>query len=141
MAEETRAQLKTYVETGDIPTSAQMDSIIDSAPNIVDNNILLDGNNSITAFAGGGQANATPLTVLVNAVATCASAGDSVLAPVIGAGKWFAIVNATANSCNLFPRVGDEINNLGINNPQALASGEIWLFATGGGGWAGGRLT
>jgi hypothetical protein len=136
MAEESRAQLKSYLETGDIPTQAQMANLVDSCPNILDNGVLLDANAAVAAFAGGGQANATILTKLINLITVCAAPGDSVRVAAPQGGKWFAIVNGTANSCNIFPQAGAQIDLLGVNNPLAMASGTKYLFACSGTNWA-----
>jgi len=136
MSEESRSQLKTYYETGDIPTEAQFENLIDSSPNIVDDSIMLGGNPTVTAFAGGGQANATILTALFSTVTVCASAGDSIRLPDAGAGRWVGVVNATPNACNIFPAAGSQIDVLGVNNPLSIASGERFLFASTGTNWA-----
>ena len=136
MSEVTRTVLKSYFETGDVPTQAQFIDLIDSVPNIVDDNIPIGADPAVTAFAGGGQANATVIDDLFNTVTVCASPGDSVRLPDPGAGMWCGIVNATANSCNVFPQVGGQIMALGVNVAQAVASGERWLFACSGTNWA-----
>ena len=130
MTQRTRAELKLFYETGDIPTQIQFGDFIDSAPNILDNSIMLGGAPAFTAFAGGGQGNATLLTTLFTTVTVCAAPGDSILLPVGGGGRWVGIVNATANSCNCFPQVGAQIDLLGVNVAFPIASGERWLFAS-----------
>lgn len=53
---------------------------------------------NITAFAGGGQASATPLRNEVNRVATVATAGDSVILPASAPGLTLMVINhGTAN--------------------------------------------
>jgi hypothetical protein len=84
---------------------------------------------NITAHAGGGQANATPLTTSLNRVTTVASAGDSVVLPASFAGAEITVINAAAaNSMNVFPAVGDAINALGANNAFAVAAGKTATF-------------
>jgi hypothetical protein len=83
---------------------------------------------AITAFAGGGQANATQLSGEVSFVATVASAGDSVKLPVAALGKRFLVFNQGANSTNIYPTTGGQIDALGANNPYALAAGGVREF-------------
>ena len=78
--------------------------------------------NSITAFAGGGQASATLLTGALNRVTTVATAADSVMLPVAKAGLKIVVKNTAANSLNVFPSLGDAINALSANAAFALAT-------------------
>lgn len=77
--------------------------------------------NNITARAGGGQANATPLTATYNRVVTVASANDSVLLPVATVGSRVVVFNRSANSLNVFPTTGGAIAAGGANAAYALA--------------------
>jgi len=141
MTKRTRAVLNTYLETDDMPTQAQFIDLVDSSPNFENDGVIVGGTPNVTAFGGGGQANATVLTTLVSTITVCAAPGDSIKLPTARGGNVFAIVNATATSCNLYPDAGQEIMALGVNNPQAVAAGEVFLFASTGTGWGGGRLT
>lgn len=67
---------------------------------------------SIVAFAGGGQTNATKLTNEVNRVATVVTAGDSVMLPVSNPGVSIAIINSGANAMQVFGQVGDTVNDI-----------------------------
>jgi hypothetical protein len=81
--------------------------------------------NGITAFAGGGQASAVLLTATINRVTTVATAADSVKMPVSAAGMQITVTNAAAaNSMNLYPQTGDQINALGANAAFAVAAGK-----------------
>ena len=81
--------------------------------------------NAITAFATGGQANAVLLTTVINRVTTVGTAGDSVKMPAAVAGLLMTVTNAAAaNSMNLFPNTGDQINALGANAAFAIAAGK-----------------
>lgn len=86
----------------------------------------------ITAYAGGGQANATEVSPFTTYIEVCATAGDSVKLrsnPTIpGMHLW--VRNAGANSCNVYPASGHTIDALGANNPYALAAGGIALFVS-----------
>ena len=84
--------------------------------------------NAIVAFAGGGQASATPLTALLNRVTTVATAADSVKLPASEVGLTIELKNAAAvNSLNLFPATGEVINALAANAAFAVAAGKtVW---------------
>lgn len=79
--------------------------------------------NGITAFATGGQANAVLLTSTYNRVTTVGTAADSVKLPAALAGSRVVVFNkAAANSLNVFPSTGDNINALAANAAYALAA-------------------
>lgn len=67
---------------------------------------------AITAFAGGGQASATPLTAAVNRIATVASPLDSVALPASSAGQAITIINDAAKPCQVFGVTPDAINDV-----------------------------
>lgn len=120
MGTQTRTVLKTYTETGDIPTEAQFTDIIDSCVNINDDGILVSGEDAIVAFAGGGQANATQLTKKVNHVTVVAAPNDSTKLPVGVPGMSLMFWNDGVNICDIYPAAGGEILNLGVNNPANI---------------------
>lgn len=79
--------------------------------------------NAITAYAGGGQANAVQLSATFNRVTTVATAADSVKLPQAIAGSRVTVFNkAAANSLNIFPSTGDKIDALSANAAYALAA-------------------
>lgn len=127
------------------------------------NRVVLQGyprfsiTDTITAAAGGGQANAVVLTSAVNRVTTVATIADSVKLPLcqtgpqnaIGAGQpsntlgqmMYVINAAAANSMNVFPATGGSINALSANTAYAVAAnktvgfvciGNIWYSLLGG---------
>ena len=57
---------------------------------------------SIVAFAGGGQANATQLTAEINKVTTVANPGDSVMLPASAPGLTIIVINKGANAVQVF---------------------------------------
>lgn len=79
--------------------------------------------NGITAFASGGQASATLLTDVFNRVTTVATAADSVKLPPAKPGMCLFVMNSGANSMNVFPSTGDQINAVGANGAYAQAAG------------------
>jgi len=92
--------------------------------------------NGITAHAGGGQGSATPLPAMINRVTTVATTADSVLLPASAPGMQIMVVNAGANSMNVFPATGDAINALGANTAYAVAATKVVEFyCTNAGQW------
>ena len=77
---------------------------------------------AITAFATGGQANATVLSATYNRVTTVATAADSVKLPAAVAGSRVVVFNKGASSLNVFPATGGIINALSANAAYALAA-------------------
>lgn len=82
----------------------------------------------MTAHAGGGQGAATAITTMIARFTTVATAADSSVLPAAKAGLQITVSNAGANSMNVFPAVGDQINALGVNAAFALASGKTATF-------------
>ena len=92
--------------------------------------------NSVTAFAGGGQANAVLITNSRTVVTVCATIGDSLKLPTATEGAEHAVVNTGAASLALFPNTSDEINALGVNNSLSIAAGAARiLYAVDGTTW------
>lgn len=81
----------------------------------------------LTANAGGGQSGATPLPTAINRVATVATAGDSVLLPTSAdnVGAEVTVINAGANSLNVFPQGADTIDGAAS---KAVAAGKSAAF-------------
>lgn len=122
------AVLKTYFETGDIPTQQQFADWLTSYANIVDFNTLLDTETSITAHAGGGQGSAYALTKYNSGIQIVNTAGDSVLLPSALINRSGVIVNYSAKAANVFPVSGQEINGLGVNVPVSLPNGYAMFY-------------
>ena len=93
---------------------------------IVTNNATIGGllavssNDSITA-AGTVQANATVLTNNINIVST-ANVNSGVILPIAVAGYRIIIRNNSANTLNVYPNTGANINSGSINIPVTLTS-------------------
>lgn len=99
--------------------------------------MTLSSKDNLTAFAGGGQGSATALPSMINRVTTVATAADSVKLPVSAAGMNITVINAAAaNSMNLFPATGEQINVLGANAAFAVAAGKtVECYCTTAGQW------
>jgi hypothetical protein len=86
----------------------------------------------ITAYSGGGQANAVLLTTRYNRVDTVAVAGDSIKLPVVTGGEVVVVKNAGAFATDLFPQSGGKINKLATNAALSIAvDTAVFLFAVG----------
>lgn len=84
-------------------------------------NVKKSTTNGITAYAGGGQANAVALTSDINEVSVCVTGGDSTKLPAAVAGMEIVVINHGAASMNLFPFSGDFINEGGVDTAASIA--------------------
>lgn len=90
---------------------------------------LLDAANALTAFAGGGQANAVQLTAQINRVTVVATAADSVKLPAALAKAQVVVINAAAaNAMNVYPQTGEFINDLAVDLPIFVAANKTIVF-------------
>jgi hypothetical protein len=96
---------------------------------------------ALTAFAGGGQANATTLDSAYNIVTVVATAADSVKLPscVTGLSNTGGLSNTTgmevivtnsaaANAMNVYPQTGQNLNQLAANTPFSMVAGKTATF-------------
>lgn len=88
----------------------------------------LSTQDTLTAKAGGGQGGGPTINRMMNRFTTVATLNDSGTLPVSANGMQIVIVNAGANSMNVFPAVGEQINALGANTAFAIASGKTATF-------------
>lgn len=86
--------------------------------------------NGVTAHAGGGQAAALLLIAAITRLTTVGSANDSVVLPPAGpyVGATLTVINAGANSANVFPNGTDQIDALGASAAKAVAAGKTCDF-------------
>jgi hypothetical protein len=108
--------------TGVANSNTRLDSLRMDGP------IYSKATTGVVAFAGGGQASATPLPSDINVVSTVATAADSVQLPTAEAGREVTVINATANAAAVFPAVGDKINALSANASFSVAAGKSATF-------------
>jgi len=102
--------IKAGLNDNDVVIMTQLNSTPFTSP------IIYSSEKGITAYAGGGQANATQLTKQLNIVETVASAADSVKLPVAVAGLQITIKNAAyPNTLAVFPSTGGDINDGTVN--------------------------
>jgi hypothetical protein len=81
----------------------------------------------MTALAGGAQAG-TALTARWSRFPTVVTAGDSAQLPLAVPGVSRVVKNASANSMNVFPKTGENINALAANAAFAVAAGKSCEF-------------
>lgn len=97
----------------------------------------LTSETGITAFATGGQANATLLTKDRNKITIIAADGDSVKTPPAIEGDLIVVQNSdAAESLDLFPAVGETIDDQAVNLAIAIAPGSfVSMFCYADGAW------
>jgi hypothetical protein len=84
--------------------------------------------NGVTAHAGGGQGSAVAITGDVVEIATCASGGDSIILPAAEEGMNICVINHGAESADIFPATGEDINEAAANAAIACAADATRLF-------------
>lgn len=82
----------------------------------------------ITAYAGGGQANATALTTTHNVIGTVATGADSVKLPAAVVGRVIFVANIGANSAQVFGQTDETINAVASATGVALAATKNAMF-------------
>lgn len=87
-------------------------------------------NNTVTAFAGGGQASATQLTAELNKVVTVATNGDSVKLPASAPGLTILVENATAKPMQVYGIGADTINGVAAATGVSQMSGSVVLYTS-----------
>lgn len=82
----------------------------------------------ITAFASGGQTNATQLSAQFNQISTAASASASVKLLTSAAGIWQAVANAGANAIQVFAHDVATINGIAGSTGISIPAGHSAIF-------------
>ncbi len=114
------ATIKTWFETGDIPTQSQFSDFITSYANLVDNNALDLFETSITAHAGGGQGSAYQLTKKLSVIATCATLFDSVKTSTAIVNRGFMLLNSGSTAAAVYPTSGEAFFGMANDSPIVL---------------------
>jgi hypothetical protein len=119
--------------------------------NVVVGFLLESAQDNITAFAGGGQGNATPLAAEVNRITAVASIGDSVRLPPSAPGLSIVVINHGGRQMQVYGSGADTVNDVASATgiPQMAGSTTIYACATAGAwysngtaeGYANGLLT
>ncbi len=107
------------------------------------NNLTLTGllyesaADTVTAHAGGGQANATALTAEVNKVTTVATAGDSVMLPASAPGLTIFVINGSSNPMQVFGAGTDTIDGVATGTGVSQMQGSSTIYScTTAGAWS-----
>jgi hypothetical protein len=96
---------------------------------VVSNTFFATGaTDAITAYAGGGQTNAVPLTTGLNRVTVVATTADSVMLPASFAGAEITIINTGANACQVFGNGTDTINGIAYGTGIAQPASSVALY-------------
>ncbi len=87
---------------------------------------------TITAYAGGGQTNATQLAATNNNVTVVASAADSIKLPLAVAGLSVRVRNSAANATQVFGAGTDTINAVATATglSQAATTSALYFAVT-----------
>lgn len=136
MTAQSSTVLKTYFETGDIPTQSQFADLIDSFQNIIDNN-MLEGYQLVTSTATPPtQGNATPITNLNVYVTADNSGGNGLLLPPATVGMVVNVFKMTQYALSIFPSSGQQMLGLALNAPFVMkGSGGVILKCFVAGTW------
>jgi hypothetical protein len=121
-----------------VALSGDSDDLIEGSTNLLmttterANLAYITGNTvGITAYSGGGQANAIELTTRYNIVEVVAVAGDSTKLKAVPSGTMIVVKNTGVAAMDLFPNSGAKINKLATNAAISVPiDTAIYLFAT-----------
>lgn len=125
MAQQTRAVLETYFETGDMPTEAEFAELIESCLNLASDGYLTGSDDAVVPVAGGTQGTGYAITALFNSVSSSSSDTDACVLMTAKAGRICIVENLQQYWTQMFPAVGDGFNQLAAN-----ASIDIPPYAT-----------
>lgn len=81
-----------------------------------------------SAFAGGGQANATALISYDNNITTVASPNDSVKLMSAVKNRRQKVRNNGANDVDIYPQTGQNFTGYATDAPFTLSPGMVWEF-------------
>ena len=90
---------------------------------------------TVTAHAGGGKTDASPLGAGVNVISTVATTADSVLLPAAENGQVITVINDGANAAQVFAEGTATIN--GVSNATGIsqAAGTVYEYWLGNNDW------
>jgi hypothetical protein len=91
--------------------------------------LLESSQDSIAAFAGGGQAGATQITTQTARVTTVATAADSVMLPISAPGLEILLINHALKPMQVFGQPGDLINDVASATGVSQMQNSFVLFS------------
>jgi hypothetical protein len=120
------------------PSNASLKAVATSSVTAAGIATANGGEDTVTAFAGGGQGSATALssTVTNHRVTTVATAGDSVKLPAATVGQQHYVRNDGAAVMQVFGQATETIN--GVASATGVAQGVgmgVWYICTTAGAW------
>lgn len=120
---------KTSAAVGDFASLAVTGAATISGDHTIGGFEQYSAADGLTAYAGGGQANALQLTKGVNRISTVATAADSVKLPASVPGRIVWITNgAASNSMQVFGAGTDTINDVATATGVAQAAGKTAAY-------------
>lgn len=124
------AETHTHGVTGDIVGTGGAQSITGQKTftSPILNSPTFNSSTGITAFATGGQADATALTAVFNNVSICATAGDSAKILSAAAGVIQIVKNSGVAALAVFPSSGDSIDENAADASVTVAPQEMRIF-------------
>lgn len=121
--------LSPYVRKGKVSAAVGDFGSVTSAGGVVaGTQVVTSAATTITAYAGGGQTNATQLSKGINHVTVVATAADSVKLPASAAGMVVHVINGASNSMQVFGAGTDTINDVATATGVAQAGGKAATY-------------
>lgn len=117
MAEQSSTTLKSYFETGDVPTEAQFAELIDSYQNKVDNNLFDGIDTTLIGVSPAAQGTATAITKRFSVAFTGGGPTTGFILPAASIGGDGYIFNKSSDLMYIYPPVGGGIYNQLANAP------------------------
>lgn len=128
MAATGSTALKAIFVTGAIPTQADFAAFIESSPNIVDGNLLINSDTNVIAVDPPDLSTGYQLTARYSSCATDAPDLSGVLFPSALEGREGVFYNNTANSISLMCIGGDVLDDTDENQLLVVLPGQIVYF-------------
>ncbi len=120
--------LQSYFETGDIPTQAQFENLMQSFANLVDSNLLIGKSDPLLTVFPASQGTAAAITKLFTRLTTPGGGIAGAIVPASSIGKFGFIYNSGADIVNVYPPSGGGWKNASANVPFKLQTGESMIY-------------
>lgn len=136
MSATNSALLKTYFETGDVPTQTQFADFIDSYQNISDNGLFNGVTGSVAGVSPSSQGTAVGISKRYTRVITSGGGTSGCILMSSVQGGEVVIHNDSGAQLDIYPKVGEYILPNLINVPMSIQDGEaVILIGLSGGRW------
>jgi len=127
MSASSRTVLKAFFETGDMPTEAQFADLIDSFVSMVSDGQLVGSETGLTGVYPQSQSTAYQLTKKINNM-TGGTTYSAVKLPQAIPGASITIINSHTSLHTIYPFLGDELDDNGINVGQTINDESTWTY-------------